>query len=229
MKIYGMEKLSLVDYDGYCACTLFTGTCPFRCPFCHNSALLSCIPDEISTDEIFSYLEKRKNILGGVVISGGEPTINPDLPEFIKSIRNAFDYKIKLDTSGVNPTILEKLINEKLIDYVAMDIKNSYENYGASVGIENYDTKGIKSSVEILKRGLVDYEFRTTLVAELHGKSDIEKISEIVLGAPRFYLQKFVDSGNCVIGGLTAVPLSKAEEYLKIIKPAVRFAELRSY
>ena len=229
MKIYGMEKLSLVDYDGLCACTLFTGACPFRCPYCHNAPLVLSQPSALDEKEIFAHLEKRRGVLDGVVISGGEPTINADLPEFIADIKSRFGYKIKLDTSGYNPDMLERLISGKLIDYVAMDIKNSYENYDITVGIENFDTSGIKKSVDILKRGGVDYEFRTTLVAELHDRNDIVKMAEAAKGAPRYYLQKFTDSGNCIASGLTVVPAEVAKEYLEIIRPHVCEAELRGY
>lgn len=229
MRIYGMEKLSLVDFDGHCACTLFTGACPFRCPYCQNAPLVLDLPKPLTEDEIFAHLAKRKSVLDAVVISGGEPTIHADLPQFIETVKNKFGYLIKLDTSGINPDMLELLIEKKLVDYVAMDIKSSYENYDIAVGIENYDPAPIKKSIEILKRGKVDYEFRTTLVEELHSEKDMRAIAGMIKGAPRYYLQKFVDSGACIAEGLTAVPKETAEKYMEIIRPFVGEIELRSY
>lgn len=231
MNIYGMEKLSLVDYDGHCACTLFTGACPLRCPYCQNASLVlpGLLPPPVSEGEIFAHLTKRRNVLDGVVISGGEPTINADLPVFLSKIKEKFGYLIKLDTNGVNPEMLEKLIRDRLVDYVAVDIKNSWDNYDIAVGIENYDPSNIKKSVNILKKGGVDYEFRTTLVGELHSEKDIKAMAEIVKDAPRYYLQRFVDSGACLADDLHEVPLETAKKYLEIVKPYVGEAELRSY
>lgn len=229
MNIYGIEKLSLVDFDGHCACTLFTGACPFRCPFCQNAPLVLSLPQPIAEEDIFAHLEKRKNVIDAVVISGGEPTMHKDLPEFIRRLKSRFSGLIKLDTSGSHPEMLERLIAEKLVDYVAMDIKNSLANYDITVGIENYDPAPIEKSIDILKRGRVDYEFRTTLVGELHSEQDIKAIAGMIKGAPRYYLQKFVDSGGCIADELTAVPKETAEKYLEIVKPYVGAAELRSY
>ena len=170
----GIEKLSLVDFDGYVSCTLFTGGCNYRCPFCHNSPLIKNQPT-IDMEEIFSYLNKRKKMIDAVVITGGEPTLHNELPNVIAQIRE-LGFKIKLDTNGTNPKMLKELIDNKLIDYVAMDIKSSFDNYHVVTGVSNPLLNNVKESIHILKTSDIDFEFRTTLVKEYH---DLDAINQI--------------------------------------------------
>ena len=230
MKIYGIEKLTLVDFDAHCSCILFTGACNFCCPFCQNSALvIDQLPDPIDENEIEEYLKARTNVLYGVVISGGEPTINKGLPDYIRHIKSAYGYKIKLDTNGSNPEMLKQLVKEGLVDYVAMDIKNSLDDYDLAIGIENYDTTKVKESIDYLKEGHVDYEFRTTLVYELHSKKNIEEIAELLNGAKRYFLQHFEDRGGNICDSLTAIPKEQAEEFVDILKKNIENVYLRGY
>ena len=230
MKIYGIEKLTLVDFDAHCSCILFTGACNFCCPFCQNSALvIDQLPDPIDENEIEEYLKARTNVLYGVVISGGEPTINKGLPDYIRHIKSSYGYKIKLDTNGSNPKMLKQLVEEGLVDYVAMDIKNSLDDYDLAIGIENYDTSKVKESIDYLKEGHVDYEFRTTLVYELHSKKNIEEIAELLKGAKRYFLQHFEDRGGNICDSLTAIPKEQAEEFIDILKKNIEYVSLRGY
>lgn len=230
MKIYGIEKLTLVDFDAHCSCILFTGACNFCCPFCQNSALVvDQLPDPIDENEIEEYLKARTNVLYGVVISGGEPTINKGLPDYIRHIKSSYGYKIKLDTNGSNPKMLKQLVEEGLVDYVAMDIKNSLDDYDLAIGIENYDTSKVKESIDYLKEGHVDYEFRTTLVYELHSKKNIEEIAELLKGAKRYFLQHFEDRGGNICDSLTAIPKEQAEEFIDILKKNIEYVSLRGY
>ena len=230
MKIYGIEKLTLVDFDAHCSCILFTGACNFCCPFCQNSALvIDQLPDPIDENEIEEYLKARTNVLYGVVISGGEPTINKGLPDYIRHIKSSYGYKIKLDTNGSNPEMLKQLVEEGLVDYVAMDIKNSLDDYDLAIGIENYDTSKVKESIDYLKEGHVDYEFRTTLVYELHSKKNIEESAELLKGAKRYFLQHFEDRGGNICDSLTAIPKEQAEEFVDILKKNIEYVSLRGY
>lgn len=192
MKIYGFQKLTLLDYPGHMAATIFTGGCNFRCPFCHNSDLIT--PGEpISEENTFSFLRKRAGILEGICITGGEPTLQPDLDEFMRRIKN-IGYKIKLDTNGYRPDVLKKLCSEGLIDYVAMDIKSSREHYGELAGISALSIELIEQSADYLKQGNIPYEFRTTIVPELHGEDDILAIGRWLEGDSPYYLQAYRDS-----------------------------------
>ncbi|MBE5730363.1 MAG: anaerobic ribonucleoside-triphosphate reductase activating protein [Clostridiales bacterium] len=230
MEIFGIEKLSLVDYDGYVAATLFTASCNYRCGFCHNSPLVlgskSLTP--IPTDEIFEYLTKRKGILDGVCISGGEPTLHDDLPKLCQKIK-ALGYRIKLDTNGTNPTMLRMLIDNKLIDYVAMDIKNSLPSYGKTVGIDCYDTANVQRSARLLLSDVISYEFRTTLIKEYHTKQDMTLIGEWIAGAEKYALQRFKDTGSCLSSGLSEVDPTTARQYLDLIREYVPNTILRGY
>ncbi len=228
MKICGLEKSSLVDYDGKIAAVVFTPGCNFSCPFCQNSTL---IKDEnitlLEEKEVFDYLLKRKNVIDAVVISGGEPTLQPDLTQFIKKVKS-LNYLVKLDTNGSNFKLLKNLAENKLIDYVAMDIKNSLNSYEKTVSAKiNIDE--IKKSVSFLLTDQIDYEFRTTLVRELHNKKDMVEMANWLTGARRLYLQKFKDSGNCFLKGLNAVDESTAFQYQKILKSTVQNVYLRGY
>ena len=230
MNIYGMEKLSLVDYDGHIAATLFTGGCNFCCPFCHNKTLVIGYSNQpqLEEDEIFNYLKKRKNLLTGVCISGGEPTLQPDLKEFAKKIKD-LDYKIKLDTNGTAPETVYDLIHNGLIDYVAMDIKNSKEKYCITAGAQNLNLNKIMESVEMLKSDLTDYEFRTTLIKEFHTKNDMENIGDWLKGAKKLFLQHFKSSSDCINPNLNEIPIDEAETFKSILQKNILSVSLRGY
>lgn len=199
MQIHGFQKMTLLDFPGRVACTVFTGGCNLRCPFCHNALLVTKLTDTdiIPTESVFSYLEKRKGILDGVAITGGEPLLQPDIASFIRKIKN-MGYAVKLDTNGAYPAKLRDLVEEGIVDYVAMDVKNCKEKYGETVGIPNFNVSKIEESIKFLMSGKVDFEFRTTVVKEFHTVEDIEKLSEWINGAPKYYLQNFTDSGNLI-------------------------------
>lgn len=218
--------MSLVDYSGYAVCVVFTRGCNFRCPFCHNSSLISgrC-PEKIPSEDFFAFLNKRKGLLDGVCISGGEPTLNPDLPDFIKKIK-AMGLLVKLDTNGTNPVMLEKLLDENLVDYVAMDIKNSESLYPKTVGVD-FPVSKVLESIGILKRKKIPFEFRTTLVKELHSEKSITEMGKLIENAPLLVLQKFTDNGNCLCEGLSAVPKETAEVWGKILLRYVGKVEYR--
>ena len=205
MVIHGFQKMTLLDYPGKVACTVFTAGCNFRCPFCHNAPLVTRLGEgeRIDTDEVLAYLGKRRGILDGVCITGGEPTLQGDLADFIRQVR-ALGYAVKLDTNGARPDVLSRLLDEGLLDYVAMDIKNSPEKYPMTVGVESFDLSGVRQSVQLLSAGRVDYEFRTTLTAELHTPDDVAAMAEWIRFAPRYFLQPFVDSGDLIGHGLSA-------------------------
>ncbi len=208
MKISGLQKLTLLDYPGKMACTVFTYGCNFRCPFCHNALLVTEEnSDNISEDEFFAFLKKRQGILDGVCISGGEPTLQKDLAEFIGKIK-AMGYAVKLDTNGSQPQVLRKLISENLLDYVAMDIKNSPAKYSLTCSCE-VNMADIKESVSLIIGSGIEHEFRTTTVRELHSAEDFAQIADWLEGNSRYFLQHFEDSGNLIGDNLSA--LSKDE------------------
>lgn len=195
MKIAGFQKLTLLDYPNHVACIIFTKGCNFRCPFCQNSNIINDNFDElINEKDIFDYLEKRKKILDGVVITGGEPTINKDLKDFIIKIKT-LGLKIKLDTNGYNPIMLKKLIDEKLVDYVAMDIKQTMEKYKLVSGV-NINKDNILESIKILEESDIDHEFRTTVIKEYHTLEDIINICSLFSEDTKYYLQNFRNSPN---------------------------------
>lgn len=224
-----IEKLSLVDYDGKIACTLFTESCNFRCPFCHNKDLaLSTASVNIPFEEVLSFLKSRVNKLEGVVITGGEPTLMFELADKIKAIKD-LGFLVKLDTNGYKPETLEFLINNKLIDYVAMDIKNSLDKYDLTTGINNIKQEKILKSISILKEGKVDYEFRTTLVKEFHTINDIKEIASLLKGAKKYFLQKYVASENCINKNLHHVDYDVVKEFESVLKENIDFVGLRGY
>lgn len=230
-KIYGLEKMSLVDYDGHICATIFLASCNFRCPFCHNSSLVLDTDKLISYDdkEIYSYLEKRRGMLDAVCITGGEPTLNENLEDIIDKIKS-LGYLVKLDSNGTRPNVLKHLIDTKKVDYIAMDIKSSLANYKKVAGITNDNLiDRVKESIELLKTSKIDYEFRTTLVKELHSEDDIHEIGELIQGASKFYFQKFTDHGECIKEGFHEVDIDTANKYLSIIQKYVENAALRGY
>ena len=199
MVIQGLQKLTLLDYPGKVACTIFTAGCNFRCPFCHNASLVidTYKNQEIPEEELFSFLKKRTGVLDGVCVTGGEPLIQQGIEDLLLKIKE-LGYAVKLDTNGSFPDKLRRLVEQGLVDYVAMDIKNSQESYGKTIGIEEYDIENVNRSVQYLLRGNVPYEFRTTVVQELHRRSDFESIGRWIEGAQHYYLQQFVDSGDII-------------------------------
>lgn len=228
MEILGIEKVSMVDYKDKISATIFTGGCNFRCPFCHNSGIVEKKYNYYSEDEILEYLKDRKKLLDAVVISGGEPTLQKDLPRFIKAVR-ALGYLVKLDTNGTNPQMLEMLLQNKLIDYVAIDIKNDFSNYLVITGVPNPNTEAIKKSLALLKKFSVDYELRTTLVKEFHTEKNIEKLSEDLKGEKLLYLQKFKLSEGVFNQTLHEVPKVEAEKFQEILKKNIKNVILRGY
>ena len=228
MKIHGLQKLTLLDYPGKTACTIFTGGCNFRCPFCHNALLVTDIDSSqtYSEEEILNFLSKRTGLLEGVCITGGEPLMNGDIADFIKKIKE-MGYSVKLDTNGTFPERLGMLLEHNLIDYVAMDIKNSKENYAKTAGIQNVSISDIEKSINLLKSSDIDYEFRTTVVNELHTKEDILKIAEWIKGAKRYFLQNFEDSGNLIGENLTAVSKEALESMKSSAKAFVENIQIR--
>lgn len=227
MNINGLQKLSLVDFDGHIACTIFTGGCNFACPFCHNSTLVANKEDRIDEDTILDFLKSRNGVLDSVVISGGEPTLNTDLPDFIKKIK-ALGFLVKLDTNGTNPSLLQYLIDSNLVDYVAMDIKNGQTNYDVTCNAKvNFEF--IKQSIKILIRSNIGYEFRTTLVKEFHNTNDIIEIKNLISGADKCYLQKYVPSTSCINSNLTEIDQETAQDFIKILEQSVKEVHLRGY
>ena len=228
VKIFGLQKLSLLDFPGKTACTVFTGGCNWRCPFCHNAALVTELNtvETLDEDEFFAFLKKRKGILEGVCITGGEPLMQPDIVEFIKDIR-ALGYPVKLDTNGSFPEKLKEVVNLGLVDYVAMDIKNSPESYEKTVGINNLDLTAVRESAAFLMSDAVDYEFRTTVVKEFHCAEDFESIAQWIQGAKRYYLQSFTDSGDIIGDNLSAHTKDELKRFKDILTPYIEYVELR--
>ncbi len=230
MLLKGLQKLTLLDYPGKMACTVFTGGCNFKCPFCHNASLVigerlresATLPEE----EFFAFLKKRSGILEGVCVSGGEPTLSPNILPFLYNIKE-LGYLVKLDTNGYRPDVLKKAVGEGLVDYVAMDIKSSREGYGRAVGIDNFDISPICESVDFLMSGEIDFEFRTTLVRELHREAEILSIGEWIAGTPRYFLQTFVDSGDLISPQFSGYDKNETEYLLKLLKPSVPNAQIR--
>lgn len=227
MLIKGLQKLTLLDYPGKMACTVFTAGCNFRCPFCHNASLVTDIDDDrISEEEFFGFLSKRQGVIEGVAITGGEPTLQPDLKDFLKKIKD-MGYSIKLDTNGYRPQVLKDVVNNGLVDYVAMDIKNSKEKYALTCGLDSMDMAKIEESIEFLMNGKVDYEFRTTVVRELHNEDDIQDIVSWIKGAKRYYLQGFTDSGDLIGTGYSGYDKNTLQKLLNIAKNHFETVELR--
>lgn len=264
MIIKGLQKLTLLDYPGLIACTVFTGGCNIRCPFCHNGSLVLCDGEEsISREEFLAFLDSRSGRLEGVCVSGGEPTLHRDLPRLLFEIKSR-GFSVKLDTNGTNPELLLSLINDGLVDYVAMDIKNSPEKYHLTAGIDTssvdcadtFPSSGrlgrgedcssgtaigqteeqvgdspllekIRKSAEILMQGRVDFEFRTTLVRELHSESDMISIGKWLSGNEKYFLQTYRDEGDLLVGGFSAYTRAETEQLLAILREFIPAAEIR--
>lgn len=226
MKISGIQKVTLVDYPGEVATTLFTAGCNFRCPFCHNAGLVEMSDPDINIEEILSYFDKRKGVITAVCVSGGEPTLHHDLPDFISKLK-AKGLLVKLDTNGTNLPMLKHLVDNNLIDYIAMDIKNSPDKYPLTSGSNTFDN--LHEVVEYIMSCGVDYEFRTTLVDQHHTHQDMESIGQLIRGAKKYYLQKFEDSGNCLSDNLQAINHDTAQEFVAILRKYIPNTQLRGY
>ena len=228
MKFYGMQKMTLLDYPGYVACTLFTGGCNFRCPFCHNALLVLDLDENytIPEEEVLAFLRKRQGLLDGVCVTGGEPLINKDIGDFLSKVKE-LGFKIKLDTNGTNPALLKEVVSQKLVDYVAVDIKNSPEKYAETVGLKSFDMSTINETVNFLMNGCVDYEFRTTVTKQFHTEKSMEEAARFIRGAKRYFLQNFVDSGNLIGSGITGQSKEEMEKLLSVVKKYVPDSCLR--
>ncbi|MBR3593256.1 MAG: anaerobic ribonucleoside-triphosphate reductase activating protein [Clostridia bacterium] len=228
MVIHGLQKMTVLDFPGKIACTVFTAGCNLRCGFCHNARLVTHpeADERLDEQEVLSYIYKRKGMLDGVCITGGEPLLQPDIKQFIRKIKET-GLLLKLDTNGCYPEKLRELLDEKLVDYVAMDIKNSPEEYGKTVGVENFDITPIKQSIEIIKASGVDYEFRTTVVRELHTKESLLAAAELIAPAKQWFLQGFVDSGDTIDGGFSAYDKNFMKELQESVSQIVENVELR--
>lgn len=214
MIIKGFQKLTLLDFPGKTACTVFTAGCNLRCPFCHNALLVTEQNDVFfSEEEIFEHLDRRKNVLDGVAVTGGEPLLQKDIERFLYEIKDK-GFLVKLDTNGCYPEKLDGILQLGLADYVAMDIKNSPEKYARTVGVESFDIVPVEESIRLLQNSGVDYEFRTTVTADFHTVESIEKAAEWIKGTKKYFLQNFVDSGNLIDSACKGV--SKAEMHLML-------------
>ena len=230
MEFVSINKLTLLDYPEKVACVLYTPTCNFACPYCHNweTLIKENLPPLDFEKDVISFLKKRIGILDGVVVSGGEPTLMKELPEKIKTIKE-LGYLVKLDTNGSNPKILRELIDGKLIDYVAMDIKHSFNKYYDIIVNRNIDLKDLEESINILKENKVDYEFRITLIEEYHDKESIYEIGKLLEGSKRLFLQQYKLSDGVSDKSLHAISEPIARQYQKILEEYIEEVELRGY
>ena len=228
MHIAGLQKLTLLDFPGRIACTVFLSGCNLRCPFCHNASLglpRGEIPGAMTTEALLVFLEKRRGRLQGVCVSGGEPTLYPELPELLRKIR-ALGYAVKLDTNGTNPRMLRSVVDEGLVDYVAMDIKNSPSRYAETCG--GIDVlQQVQESAALLMTCGVDYEFRTTLAHPLHTVEDMELIGRWLQGARRYFLQQFIDSGDLIGTGLQPLSAEEMEQMRQAVLPYIKETTIR--
>ena len=229
MNIRGLQKLTLLDFPGHIACTIFTGGCNFRCPFCHNGGLVLSPEEvpEIPEDELLNFLKSRIGRLEGVAITGGEPTIQADLPEFLRKVK-ALGFAVKLDSNGQNPTMLRRIIEDGNVDYIAMDIKNSKSRYGETIGIPNFNTANIEESVQLIMKSGLPYEFRTTLSKELHDENAIREIGEWLRGCRAYFLQSYRDSEEILTPNIFHAPdKDTLAHYQEILKPYIDNVTIR--
>ena len=227
MIIHGIQKLTLLDFPGHTACTVFLGGCDLRCPFCHNADLLDMSAPGVMEDaELLAFLKKRQGLLEGVAFTGGEPLLRKDLPELMEKIRD-LGYLVKLDTNGCHPEALKKVLEQRLVDYVAMDIKNSPERYAETCGVERVDLDKINESISLLMHSAPDYEFRTTVVAQLHNADSFRKIGPWLQGAKRYFLQSFTDRETVPFAGFSAPNKEDLKAYAELVRPYVASVALR--
>lgn len=235
MNIAGLQKMTLLDYPGKVACTVFLQGCNYRCPFCHNSGLLEAKgTDQIPQEELFAFLQKRVGLLEGVCITGGEPTLQKDLPELLRGIK-ALGYGVKLDTNGSNPQALKSIVSQGLVDYVAMDIKNSPERYAETTGVSRLDLAKIEESMVFLIQGELSYEFRTTVVQQFHRAEDILAIGNWFQRLcpekkpEKYFLQPYTDRDSVLTGGLCAPEKAQLQAFLEEMAPYVHHTEIRGF
>ena len=227
MMIHGLQKMTLLDFPGRVACTVFLGGCDYRCPFCHNFELADGSAKPVMEEEaLLAFLAKRRGLLDGVAITGGEPCLHPGLPSLMRSIHR-LGFAVKLDTNGAHPDRLAGILEEGLADYVAMDIKNSPEKYALTAGLARVDLEPVRESVRLLTAGSTDYEFRTTVVDELHEQSDFEAIGEWIAGARRYFLQAFTDRDTVPYCNLHAPSVERMRAWLDIVRRYVPDSRLR--
>ena len=227
MVIHGLQKLTLLDFPGKVACTVFLGGCDFRCPFCHNGELLDAgAPAVMDEAELLTFLQKRARLLEGVCFTGGEPTLRPELSALIRRVK-ALGLAVKLDTNGNHPAVLRALLDDGLVDYVAMDVKNAPARYGETTGRPGIDLVPIRESIALLLEGRCAYEFRTTVVRELHDPDDFAALGELIAGAERCYLQCFTDRDTVLRPGLHAPSREMLDRCMSALRPYVKSVELR--
>lgn len=227
MDIQGLQKMTLLDWPGKVACTMFLGGCDFRCPFCHNSELLSGpMPILMDQEGLLEFLRKRQGLLDGVCVTGGEPLLRPGLPGLLDGIKN-LGFPVKLDTNGNHPDRLVRLWEQGLVDYVAMDVKNSPERYPETVGVPGLDLTPVRDSVAWLLEGHVEYEFRTTAVRQLHDAASFQAIGRWLQGARRYYIQNFVDRDTVLRAGLSGFEKAELEAFASLVRPFVERVEVR--
>ena len=219
--------MTLLDFPGHVACTVFLGGCDLRCPFCHNFELADgSAPAVMDDKELLKFLSRRQGLLDGVAITGGEPCLRPDLPELLKAVRD-LGFRTKLDTNGFHPELLKKLLSEGLVDYTAVDIKNSAAKYAVTSGLQELDLRPLQETVSLLIGGDADYEFRTTVVKEFHEASDFEEIGKLILGAKRYFLQCFTDRDSVPFEGLHAPSREELQSYAEIARRYVPDTSVR--
>ena len=227
MLIHGLQKMTLLDFPGHVACTVFLGGCDFRCPFCHNFELAENRAPAVMTDEeFFAFLKKRSGLLDGVAVTGGEPCLTRELPAFLGRCRD-MGFKTKLDTNGNHPKMLRSILEQGLADYVAMDIKNSPGKYAQTAGVKTVDMDRIRESIDLITGSSTDYEFRTTVVRELHEEDDFRQIGGMIAGAKRYFLQSFTDRDTVPFGGFSAPERETLEKYAAAARQFVPDTALR--
>lgn len=227
MRIQGLQKLTLLDYPGRTACTVFLSGCNFRCPFCHNAPLLQGdTGDAMDEDALLMFLKKRQGVLDGVAVTGGEPLLRQELPSLLEKIK-ALGYAVKLDTNGAFPERLESIVQAGLADYVAMDVKNSPERYAQTIGVCAPDLTPVFKSVSFLLRGTVAYEFRTTAVAELHDDASFQKLGDWLAGAERYFIQRFEPRETVLKAGLHAPAPEQLRHWAELVRPKIPNVALR--
>ncbi|MGE4276100.1 MAG: anaerobic ribonucleoside-triphosphate reductase activating protein [Lawsonibacter sp.] len=225
--MHGLQKMTLLDYPGKVACTVFLGGCDFRCPFCHNGTLVDgSAPAALDDGALLTFLKKRRGLLDGVCVTGGEPLLRPDLTELLCAIK-ALGFLVKLDTNGTQPDRLKTLVERGLVDYVAMDVKNSPARYAQTAGVPGLDLNAVRESVSFLLSGAVDYEFRTTVVKEFHDENSFRDIGLWLTGAKRYVLQSFVDRDTVLCPGLHSYSRAELEAFAAMLRPLVPTVELR--
>lgn len=232
MGIVGLQKMTLLDFPGKVACTVFLGGCNFRCPFCHNGGLLEETTDRMHTDEFLRFLKGRQGLLDGVCITGGEPTLFPGLPELLKQIK-ALGFAVKLDTNGSRPDVLKAVVNDGLVDYVAMDVKNCPARYAQTVGLPQAPLEAIEESLRFLMEGAVDYELRTTVVYQFHDEASMAEMGAWLRGLsggkiiPKLFLQPFVQRASVLDQGLTSPETAKITDFSKLLSGFVQEVSVR--